>query len=249
LAKRWPDVWIGKLSQGEDWLASRNLAPAGLNSCPRQGIADPMLWTVDIALGFVFGVRSPCNISGEIILYFEAIDDDYCATFNLSYSNEWLLESDRERNGDEISPVDHQDESETVPSLSPAATPGTVDALSDPHKDEDVHRTKVEDSLRYNKNFRWRLALVWAVVVMMALLLLYLYDCFPWRRKMLLMRDREQELVDLQSYPAIDESTMLLAASTSVAKPRDQSKRLSTDQHHPKKVAVRLPTDYGSLEP
>lgn len=65
---RWPDPWIGRSSQGKDWRAARFLATAGLSS--NQGDEDN-IWTVDLAMGYIFGQRQAYNFTGYLTLYFE----------------------------------------------------------------------------------------------------------------------------------------------------------------------------------
>lgn len=78
-SRRWPDDWIGRMSKG-DWLARRDLHAAGLAStvlipisaatdsaARRRGSAT---WTIELAVGYPYGVRKAASYSGTVRLLF-----------------------------------------------------------------------------------------------------------------------------------------------------------------------------------
>lgn len=91
LSCRWPDVWVGKDSGGRRWLAERDLHSSGLTSLlvgerneivahkhsqhswetvPLYATPKPLEWTVELALGYPFGVRPSTNYSGLVLNIF-----------------------------------------------------------------------------------------------------------------------------------------------------------------------------------
>ncbi len=71
---RWPDLWLGKLSFGQQWAAARDLHAAGLtggtssntNSTSENGGK----WTVELAMGFSLSAKELCEYSGNLTLTF-----------------------------------------------------------------------------------------------------------------------------------------------------------------------------------
>lgn len=90
LSCRWPDVWVGKDSGGRRWLAERDLHSSGLTSLvvgegneivahkhsqhswetvPLYATPKHLEWTVELALGYPFGMRPSTNYSGSVLPY------------------------------------------------------------------------------------------------------------------------------------------------------------------------------------
>lgn len=173
--RRWPDPWIGKSSQGVDWIARRELYPANLNSCPRNkahyhssNISRSLAhsheetdeWIVDLALGLVLFPRPPYNFTGKLVLFFESVNCSDHSTDSLTSFNEddaWILDEPTEN-------VFNQDAS------SPTLQPATIFSNDTDH-DQPITPPDIDDDYSYQLPLFLKLMLYTSIAIIVALVL------------------------------------------------------------------------------
>eukprot|EP01034_Spumella_vulgaris_P025675 gene25675-32159_t len=80
--RRWPDLWLGKVSQGYDWVATRDVQAAELCSVDNRLVSEQggdeesnsgSEWTVELAMGYALSIKPRSEFSGNITLVFKTL--------------------------------------------------------------------------------------------------------------------------------------------------------------------------------
>jgi len=226
---RWADPWIGKSSQGHDWIVSRNVEHADLNSCPVTGNFTKIPWTIDIAIGFVLAPRNPCNISGELILYFKPLtkcnmtNDGLLVDPNIDKS--WIYDTDSL-----VHPTILND-AYTEPTNNPKMSPTRSDVGY-------INTNSSSIEIPIINNIESHLSHSYQVVgFIITLLVLGLYLLLILKRSQ--GRSTQNSIVDSN----VDESMELLMIRSSNAKDKDRDYKVQNTRIE----KATMPTSYGSV--